>query len=76
MRVPPMAHVKSVRMKKAQALLGQKQLGIAEIGAAVGLPDIFHFSKAFKQTFGVSPSQYRRDLVRWTATDAGVGARR
>ena len=32
---------------------------VSRIGAAWGFPDAAHFSRIFKQEFGVSPSQYR-----------------
>ena len=35
-----------------------------EIAEAVGYPDIFQFSKQFKKSFGLSPSEYRKQSVR------------
>lgn len=34
---------------------------VGEIGARWGLPDAAHFSRVFRTTYGVSPSQYRRN---------------
>ena len=47
------------RMATAQRLLFEVNLRPGEIAEAVGYPDIFQFSKQFKKTFGVSPSEYR-----------------
>jgi len=58
----PMAYLKNVRMRKAQALLLQTDLQISEVGERVGYPDVFHFSKVFKSTFCKSPSGYRHDI--------------
>lgn len=48
------------RMSAAQRLLYEVELRPGEIAEAVGYPDIYQFSKQFKKTFGVSPTQYRR----------------
>jgi len=60
--VAPMAYVMNARMRKAQILLSQPTLTISQIGQEVGFPNIFHFSKAFKQAFGRSPLHYRRQI--------------
>ena len=48
------------RMAAAQRLLFEVHLRPGEIAEAVGYADIFQFSKQFKKSFGVSPSEYRR----------------
>lgn len=65
MGMSPMAYLKSVRMRQAQLLLFQTELQVAEIGERVGYPDVFHFSKTFKQAFGASPTEYRRETRQW-----------
>ncbi len=52
------------RMSAAQRLLYEVELRPGDIAEAVGYPDIYQFSKQFKKTFGVSPTQYRRDQAR------------
>ena len=46
----------------AKQLLNDKDLTIQEVAAAVGYNDPFHFSKSFKQTFGISPTDYRSSV--------------
>ena len=48
------------RMERAAQLLEEKNLSVAEIARSCGYPDPLTFSKAFKRTMGVTPSQYRR----------------
>ena len=48
------------RMSVAQHMLYDVNLRINEIADSVGYPDIYQFSKQFKKTFGVSPTQYRK----------------
>ena len=46
-------------MIKATELLRLTQLSIQEIGNAVGYPNALHFSRAFKNVYGVSPRVWR-----------------
>ncbi|GAB4304263.1 MAG: AraC family transcriptional regulator [Geminocystis sp.] len=45
------------RMEKAQQLLRQKQLSVSEVANIVGYSHFGHFSTAFKNQFGITPSQ-------------------
>lgn len=47
------------RMTKAEELLKTTTLSIADVGSAVGYYDQFHFSRAFKKVYGVSPRAWR-----------------
>ena len=67
----PLAYLKHVRLKKAQALLFQTDMQVSEIGAHVGYPDIFHFSKIFKGMFHISPLEYRRESRMWLMEGKG-----
>ncbi len=50
--------IKSLRLKKAAALLLQKQLTVYEVAYAVGYNDRKYFSREFKKQFGKTPSEY------------------
>lgn len=52
-------HLRAVRMARATELLATTDLPVKEIATRVGYDDPSQFSKAFKRTFGVSPSQVR-----------------
>ena len=47
------------RMSKAAELLKLTELSIKDIAGAVGYPSQLHFSRAFKNTFGIPPREYR-----------------
>lgn len=51
------------RMSAAQRMLFDLSLRPGEIAEAVGYPDIYQFSKQFKKSFGLSPTQYRKQQV-------------
>ncbi len=56
----PVAFVRRLRMEEARGLLLGTERTVAEIGAAVGWEDPFHFSRLFKAFHGVSPLVFRR----------------
>ncbi len=51
--------VRSVRMKRAAALLKTGRYTVAEVTYDVGLGDLRYFRKCFKQEFGVLPQAYK-----------------
>lgn len=55
----PQEFLISYRMMKATELLKMTNLSISDIGNAVGYPNQLHFSRAFKNTYGVSPKNWR-----------------
>lgn len=54
-------YVKDIRMEKARELLEQTDLRIMEISQKIGYENEKHFMKTFKSTYGVSPSEYRKN---------------
>ncbi|MBD5518082.1 MAG: AraC family transcriptional regulator [Lachnospiraceae bacterium] len=57
----PQAFLISYRMTKAAELLKLTELSIADIGNAVGYPNQLHFSRAFKNVYGIPPRQWRNE---------------
>jgi AraC-like DNA-binding protein len=53
------SYLRRVRMSNAMALLATTDLPVREVARRVGYGDHSQFSKAFKRTYGVSPSQAR-----------------
>lgn len=56
----PQEFLISYRMSKASELLKLTKLSIGNIGLAVGYDNPLHFSRAFKNVYGVSPRQWRQ----------------
>ncbi|MBD9220768.1 MAG: AraC family transcriptional regulator [Clostridiales bacterium] len=54
------AHVKQHRMEQAALLLVKSQLDIAAVAQAVGYESPSRFTAAFKETYGVLPTEYRK----------------
>ena len=55
----PQQFLLSYRMAKAAELLKLTSLSVSDIGNAVGYPNQLHFSRAFKNVYGVSPREWR-----------------
>lgn len=53
-------YTQNFRMEKAAALIAENNLSFGEIADAVGISDQFYFNRIFKKTYGMTPSQYRR----------------
>ena len=54
------SYILQIRMEKAQRLLASTELPIGEVAVKCGFEDQSHFTRAFKQMFGITPSQYRK----------------
>ena len=53
-------YLTDVRMKRAAELLCDPSIPISDISSRVGYSDNNYFSKAFRNAWGISPSEYRR----------------
>jgi AraC-like DNA-binding protein len=56
----PGRHQKRRRLEWACAAIYHGEQSLKEIAGSLGFCDVFHFSKAFKQEIGTTPSEYRR----------------
>lgn len=67
----PSRYRKRMRLTQAELMLQRADLPLEMIAAALDFCDAFHFSKAFKQHHGISPSQYRRERCGGNETSVG-----
>lgn len=58
-----LTYLTNIRMEKAKKLLLSTDLPIAEVSEQSGYSDYRVFTKVFKKSEGVTPSQYRRDFM-------------
>ncbi|WP_295748663.1 AraC family transcriptional regulator [uncultured Oscillibacter sp.] len=56
---PPQEFLIRLRLTKAAELMKQSTVSIGDISASCGYPNQLHFSRAFKQRYGVSPREWR-----------------
>ncbi|MEL6865837.1 MAG: response regulator, partial [Bacteroidota bacterium] len=55
----PVKIIREVRLKKAKQLLKDPSYNVSDVAYAIGFSDPAYFSRAFKQAFGIAPSNYR-----------------
>ena len=58
-----LAYLTNIRMEQAKKLLLTTGLSIAEVSEQSGYGDYRVFTRVFKKTEGITPSQYRRDFL-------------
>ena len=59
----PVEFIREMRIKRAAQLLEQKNYNITEVTYMVGMNDSRYFAKCFKATYGVTPSEYRKQRL-------------
>jgi two-component system response regulator YesN len=52
-------YIISYRLKYAKKLLAETKMSASEIAEEVGFTDASYFTKIFRQTFGITPKEYR-----------------
>lgn len=55
-------YLKNIRMEEAKKLLAETDMRVIEISQKVGYDNEKHFMKIFKNSCGVSPSEYRKNM--------------
>lgn len=54
----PINYLSEIRIRKAKQILKSDFGSISEVATSLGYCDVYHFSKAFKKSTGLSPMQY------------------
>ena len=60
----PVEFIREMRIKRAAQLLEDRKYNITEVTYMVGMNDSRYFSKCFKNTYGVTPSEYRKQRLK------------
>lgn len=64
LRQTPMGYLKRYRLEKAEELLRDPNLTVAEISLSTGFSTPSYFTENFRRQFGVTPGGYRKHLRR------------
>jgi AraC-like DNA-binding protein len=65
----PAAHIRTVRLERACALLSDPGPGILEVASACGFREPSTFVRAFRREYGVTPSEFRARAAPAACTD-------
>jgi len=58
--------IRTIRLKKAGLFMMQTQMNISQIAYEVGFNDLKYFRDSFKEVFGMTPSEYKREVKKET----------
>lgn len=58
----PVAFILQVRLNYARRLISTQDLPLTTVASKCGFPNPSYFSKTFKQQFGISPQQFRKNI--------------
>lgn len=58
----PLRYLQGLRIEEGRDLLGNSNLSIAEVSEKVGYQDNSHFSRLFRDTFTITPQDYRKSM--------------
>ena len=61
----PRQYILDLRLRLARQLLSETRESIGAIAEQCGFSSVYHFSRAFHQSTGRTPSEYRREAGRW-----------
>lgn len=59
--ISPKQYILELRLRKAKQLLSSSLLSVNQIAEQCGFTNPYHFSRAFRQATGLSPTEYRRE---------------
>ena len=68
-----LSYLTNIRMEKAKKLLLSTSISVAEVAEKSGYGDYRVFTKVFKKSEGITPSQYRRDFLEETGANGNAG---
>jgi signal transduction histidine kinase/ligand-binding sensor domain-containing protein/DNA-binding response OmpR family regulator len=58
----PIEFIREMRIKRAAQLLKLKEYNVSQVTYMVGMSDSRYFSKCFKKVYGMTPSEYKKNM--------------
>lgn len=62
MGISPGEYIRRVKLEESKCLIREGKMNFSQIAAALKYSTIHHFSRQFKDNFGVSPSEYSKSI--------------
>ena len=62
MQLSPGEYIRRVKLEESKTLIRKGELNFSQIAEALSYTNIHHFSRQFKEHFGISPTEYAKSL--------------
>lgn len=62
MNISPGEYIRRVKLEESKTLIREGKMNFSQIAAALNYSSIHHFSRQFKDNFGISPSEYSKSI--------------
>ena len=60
--ISPGEYIRRVKLQESKRLIREGHLNISEIAVALNYSTVYHFSRQFKEKFGISPTEYAKSV--------------
>lgn len=62
LHISPGEYIRRVKLQESKYMIREKQLNFTEIAAALEYSTVHHYSRQFKEKFGMTPSEYAKSV--------------
>ena len=62
LQISPGEYIRRIKLQESKQMIREKNLNFTEIAAALQYSTVHHFSRQFKEKFGITPTEYARSV--------------
>ena len=62
LQISPGEYIRRIKLNESKQMIRENQLNFTEIAAALQYSTVHHFSRQFKEKFGITPTEYARSV--------------
>ena len=62
LNISPGEYIRRVKLEESKGLIREGKMNFSQIAAKLNYSTIHHFSRQFKDNFGISPSEYAKSI--------------
>ncbi len=62
LQISPGEYIRRIKLQESKQMIREGKLNLTQIAAALQYSTIHHFSRQFKEKFGITPSEYARSI--------------
>ena len=62
LQISPGEYIRRIKLQESKQMIRENNLNFTEIAAALQYSTVHHFSRQFKEKFGITPTEYARSV--------------